>query len=148
MIKKVLTTLIGMFVPIFCFAQTCTEVIGESKSRTYENDARSNTCKVKLVDGRCLRLAPMDWCPVGRVVQLDETKSQIALKQYYAAQQRQQESSQVSPGQMAWEALGKIDTCNRLQELRYSCATAGSYDQCMRIRVGNDYRSVERYCSN
>ena len=58
-----------------------------------------------------------------------------------------QQTQQKSISQTFVEGAIKADACNRLKEISYSCAAAGSYDQCMKIRVGNDYKDGLSYCS-
>lgn len=140
--------LFAVLLSISAQAETCSTVVGETELESYYNDLNHNTCKLKMTDGRCLRLAPIQGCPADSVVQLDEQKSKIALQQYNASKQQAQNPSNKSVGQIFWEGAIKADECNRFKEIRYSCAGASNYNKCMQIRAGANYKAYENYCVN
>ena len=45
------------------------------------------------------------------------------------------------------EASQKADYCRTLNEISQSCAAAGSYDQCMKIRANKNYKEGFSYCN-
>jgi hypothetical protein len=122
-------------------AQSCKSIIGESEFDTMYNES-SKTCKLRLTDGRCIRVQATPQCPGSSVQPLNEAQSAVALKEYEAKQK-----AIIDGYQNLREELNLIDECNRFKQESYSCAGAANYEQCMTIRYGNSYRAMPQKCN-
>ena len=66
---------------------------------------------------------------------------------YIEAEQKEKANSRKAERDQAnKEALKKATTCLGYKTAKFSCASAGNIDACMRIRFGEDYLSYEYSC--
>lgn len=121
-------------------AQRCESIIGETKFDSTYNDS-PETCKLRLTDGRCIRVQGSPQCPGSSIQPLNEAQSAVALKEYEAKQK-----ALVDGYNNLAKQFGEIEECNRFKQVRYACASAGNYEQCMTIRFGNSYRAMPQKC--
>ena len=139
--KKLFLIFICLPIVNISFAQRCPSVYGETPLETYYNDG-SDTCKLRLNDGRCLRVPATAQCPSDSIIQLDEAQSAEAFKQYLTKNSGGNDGSK-----KLIETIKTIDYCNNYKEFRYSCAGSANYDQCMNIRFGTNHQSMPRKCN-
>lgn len=140
--KTLLILLMGIFLSNNSIAQSCQSVIGESQggAASIYNDL-SKTCKLRLTDGRCIRLQATVECPENSVQVLNEAQSAAALKEYAAKQK-----ATIDGYNNLAKRSREIEECNRFSQVRFSCASAGNYEQCMTIRFGDSYRAMPQKC--
>jgi len=122
-------------------AQSCYKVEDETHARTSLEDEQHNSCKVRLFDGRCLRVPVSAECPVDSVVQISEAQSAEVFNRYSAMKKTANQNSL-----NLYNYVKSFDGCNDYKQIRYSCAGSGNYDQCMSIRFGKSYQSMEKKC--
>ena len=123
------------------FAQSCRSVIGESPLETTYKDG-SSTCKLRLTDGQCKRVPASETCPGGSIVQITDNESAAALEA-----QKIKEKKQTEEYNLFLKRMKVAEICDAYSRARNDCAVAGSYDQCMSIRAGSDYKKIQKQCN-